>query len=179
MRPTARLFAAVSQAAPRHLKPGNPTGLTGLLTHPAPRSALIYLYSSVLSKLQQLPESSVYRQATEALTKKRLDIVKAVKPEGYEAWSERMQYRLSEIEGELGEGKLTYDGQRFVLTKMIVNEPDDRSNEFGGLTPFQFIEGAVSAEQRADEAVKLQKWLERNEKSMPRIEPEPLLTLDQ
>src|ERR1700712_128376 len=98
MRATARLFAAVSQSAPRHLKPGNPTGLTGLLTHPAPRSALIYLYSSVLSKLQQIPESSVYRQATEALTKKNLEIVKAVKPAGYEEWSERMQYRLSEIE---------------------------------------------------------------------------------
>jgi NADH dehydrogenase (ubiquinone) 1 alpha subcomplex subunit 5 len=179
MRSAARLYAAVSQSAPRTLQPGAPTGLTGLLTHPAPRSTLMYLYSSTLSKLQQIPESSVYRQATEALTKKRLDIIKAVKPEGYDAWNDRMQFRLHEIEEEYGQGKLTFEGQRFVLAQMFKEEKDDRLNEYGGRTPFQILEGPVTQEMRDDEAKRFEKWLAQDKSNKPTIEPEPLLTADQ
>ncbi|KAL8719815.1 MAG: hypothetical protein Q9225_003218 [Loekoesia sp. 1 TL-2023] len=94
MQSTARLFAAVKSE--RFLTPGNPTGLTGLLTHPAPRSQLLYLYSSTLSKLAQLPAYSVYRQSTEAITKHRLSIIENIKPPGYEGWAERTQKRIKE-----------------------------------------------------------------------------------
>ncbi|WVQ82522.1 hypothetical protein IAT38_004651 [Cryptococcus sp. DSM 104549] len=51
------------------------TGLTGLEVHPTPLPALKSLYSSTLSSLSLLPPTSVYRQATEALTQHRLAIV--------------------------------------------------------------------------------------------------------
>ncbi|KAI0135983.1 ETC complex I subunit conserved region-domain-containing protein [Hypoxylon sp. NC0597] len=85
MRRTLRLFAAVKPA--RYLEPGAPTGLTGLYTHSSPRSTLLYLYTRTLEKLQQLPESSLYRQSVEALTKHRLSSVEAVEPPGYAEWA--------------------------------------------------------------------------------------------
>ncbi|KAI4176542.1 MAG: hypothetical protein LQ346_007865, partial [Caloplaca aetnensis] len=89
MKPTTRLLAAVKPE--RFLTAGNPTGLTGLLTHPAPRTQLLYLYSSTLAKLSQLPAHSVYRQSAEAIAKARLAVVEATKPPGYEEWARRAQ----------------------------------------------------------------------------------------
>ncbi|KAE8151273.1 ETC complex I subunit conserved region-domain-containing protein [Aspergillus avenaceus] len=89
MRSTFRLLANVKSA--RYLEPFAPTGITGLVTHPSPRSTLIYLYTNTLQKLKAFPESSVYRQSTEALTRQRLQIVEATKPPGYEAWLERVK----------------------------------------------------------------------------------------
>lgn len=88
MRPTLRLLANVK---PRYLEPFAPTGLTGLLTHPSPRPTLIFLYRSTLSKLKEFPESSVYRQSTEAFTRQRLQIIESTKPPGYEEWLERVR----------------------------------------------------------------------------------------
>ena len=85
MRATLRLLASVKPA--RYLEPGNPTGLTGLFNHPAPRSTLIYIYGSTLEKLKALPEHSVYRQSTEAITKHRMQIIQSIKPAGYEEWA--------------------------------------------------------------------------------------------
>lgn len=93
MRSTARLLATVKSAA-RYLEANTPTGLTGLPTHPSPRPALIYTYRETLNKLKQFPESSVYRQSLEALTKHRLAVIEGVIPEGYEAWLERVQKQI-------------------------------------------------------------------------------------
>ena len=87
MRATQRLLAAVKPG--RFLEPGNPTGLTGLFNHSAPRSTLIYLYGATLKKLESLPEHSVYRQSTEALTKHRMSIIESIKPDGFDAWYTR------------------------------------------------------------------------------------------
>ena len=84
---TLRFLAAVKPG--RYLEAGNPTGLTGLVNHPAPRSTLLYLYGSILDKLKAFPEQSIYRQATEALTDHRKAIIESIKPEGYEEWSKR------------------------------------------------------------------------------------------
>lgn len=94
MRSTLRLLAAVKPG--RYLEPGNPTGLTGLYNHPAPRSTLLYIYGSTLEKLKAFPEHSVYRQSTEALTKHRRDIVQAIKPEGYEEWRTQAEKMVEE-----------------------------------------------------------------------------------
>ena len=75
----------------RYLEPFAPTGITGLVTHPSPRPTLIYLYTTTLQKLKAFPESSVYRQSTEAVTRHRLQIVESTKPPGYEAWLERVK----------------------------------------------------------------------------------------
>ncbi|KIW20274.1 hypothetical protein PV08_00849 [Exophiala spinifera] len=94
MRPTSRLFATV-KSAKKFLEPNTPTGLTGLTTHPSPRPALIYTYRQTLKKLEQIPKSSVYRQSVEALTKQRLEIVEAQRPEGYEQWLERVRKQIA------------------------------------------------------------------------------------
>lgn len=89
MKPSLNLRATVKSAA-KYLEPNIPTGLTGLSTHPSPRSALLYAYNQTLTKLKQIPESSVYRQSTEALTKHRLNIVQSQVPPGYDAWKARV-----------------------------------------------------------------------------------------
>lgn len=93
MRFTFRLLSGVKPG--RCLEAYAPTGLTGLVTHPTPRPTLIFLYSSILEKLKALPQSSVYRQSTEALTRQRLKIVEQVKPEGYDAWLEKVREKIT------------------------------------------------------------------------------------
>ncbi|AAW46747.1 hypothetical protein CNBM2110 [Cryptococcus deneoformans B-3501A] len=66
------------------------TNITGLAVHPDPLPALTSIYTSTLSSLSQLPAASVYRQATEALTKYRLAIV------------EKAQGDVEKVESELG-----------------------------------------------------------------------------
>ena len=84
MRATLRLLTA-------RLPPFTPTGITGVLTHPHPRPTLIAVYNQTLQTLAQLPANSVYRQSAENLTKARLDIVKAVKPDGYAGFQEALK----------------------------------------------------------------------------------------
>ncbi|KTW27860.1 uncharacterized protein T551_02827 [Pneumocystis jirovecii RU7] len=47
------------------------TGLTGIETHPDPRPVLLETYHQLLEVLSHMPNHSVYRQATETLTKQR------------------------------------------------------------------------------------------------------------
>jgi NADH dehydrogenase (ubiquinone) 1 alpha subcomplex subunit 5 len=101
MRSSARLLAT----AARYLEANTPTGLTGLSTHPAPRSALIYTYNKTLEKLRQIPDSSVYRQSVENLTKHRLAIVEEQVPEGFEAWKERVQKQIDASPAAYGKFK--------------------------------------------------------------------------
>lgn len=51
------------------------TGLTGIDTHPNPRPVLLETYRETLQVLSCMPNYSIYRQATETLTKQRQDIV--------------------------------------------------------------------------------------------------------
>lgn len=92
MRNTLRLLAVVKPG--RYLEAGNPTGLTGLFTHPSPRPTLIYLYGATLDKLKAFPERSVYRQSTEALTKHRMKIIESIKPEGYDEWARKAAEKI-------------------------------------------------------------------------------------
>jgi NADH dehydrogenase (ubiquinone) 1 alpha subcomplex subunit 5 len=94
MRPSTTLRATVKSAS-QYLERGAPTGLTGLITHPAPRAALLGTYQLTLHRLRQLPTSSVYRQSCEALTKQRLKVIEATVPEGYDAWLERVKKTIS------------------------------------------------------------------------------------
>ncbi|KAL8959763.1 MAG: hypothetical protein Q9193_003422, partial [Seirophora villosa] len=127
MRPSKHLFAAVK--SDRFLTAGNPTGLTGLLTHPAPRSQLLYLYSSTLSKVAQLPAHSVYRQSVEAITKARFSIVEATKPPGYEEWAERAQKKVKENPEMFGEDA---DISRVYVQARLTRERDHLDVEWDG-----------------------------------------------
>ena len=86
----SRLLRAAAQSS-KFLEAGAPTGLTGLLTHASPRSSLIQIYKSTLAAVAQMPESSVYRQSTEALTRHRLAIVEKAQPEGLAEWQTRLR----------------------------------------------------------------------------------------
>lgn len=146
MRSTVRLLANVKPG--RFLEAGTPTGLTGLFTHEAPRSTLIYIYTSTLEKLKALPETSVYRQSAESLTKHRLKIVESVKPPGWEEWAEKAKAKIASnpevfntpeggIDHEGGSSgkhvKSIKQGRTFVTTQNQL-EPDEREEEWDGET---------------------------------------------
>ena len=135
MRPALRLLAAVKNA--RYLEAGNPTGLTGLFTHPAPRSTLLYLYSSTLDKLEALPEHSVYRQSAEALTLHRLRIAESIKPSGYEEWAKRAAELVEKNPKmfdtpEGGPHRVSVHGGEVFVTSQVRQEDDEREEEWDG-----------------------------------------------
>ncbi|KAF5390229.1 hypothetical protein D9757_002889 [Collybiopsis confluens] len=70
------------------------TGITGIPVHRNPLPVLIQTYKSTLEALVALPASSVYRQGTEALTRKKLDILTAANGD------------ISAVEKELDEGQI-------------------------------------------------------------------------
>lgn len=89
MRGTLRLLASVNKPA-RYLAAGAPTGLAGLRADPSPRNSLLFLYHRTLDRLAEaVPETSLYRQSVEAVTKQRLGLVAAAKPDGYDEWAAR------------------------------------------------------------------------------------------
>ena len=90
MRSTVRLYATIVRGQASHIEANIPTGLTGLRAHPSPRPHLIYLYNATLSRLSHLPEDSVYRKSTEALTKHRLTIIESAVPAGLSEWQQRI-----------------------------------------------------------------------------------------
>ncbi|CBF70447.1 hypothetical protein AN5971.2 [Aspergillus nidulans FGSC A4] len=146
MRATLRLLASVKPA--RYLEPFTPTGLTGLNTHPSPRPTLIYLYTSTLEKLKAFPESSAYRQATEALTRHRLQIVESTKPAGYEAWLERVKKAVAAEPERFASLRLA-DGS-YAAIQRDDNSDNPRGEEWDGEKLEPTTEGpARTAEQQA------------------------------
>lgn len=145
MKAAARLFASVKQG--RYLEPGTPTGLTGLLTHNSPRSSLLYHYHSTLDKLSQIPESSVYRQSTEALTRHRLKIIEEAVPVGWAEWQEKIQLKVAEDPGAFEVNQTT---QGTVIVPPKYQDVDFRSKaaEWDGETPVTFPAGMRTDEQR-------------------------------
>ncbi|KAF2155019.1 hypothetical protein K461DRAFT_266348 [Myriangium duriaei CBS 260.36] len=143
MRAT-RTLRAVAQSSVKFLEAGAPTGLTGLLTHASPRPALISIYNLTLQKLQQMPESSVYRQSTEALTRHRLSIVEAVQPEGHSAWQGRVQKSLEEHLHFQKAG--LSDAEREAAVQRIVTNPFELESLGEGLKNLE-PEPPLSAQQ--------------------------------
>ena len=133
MRNTLRLLAVVKPG--RYLEAGDPTGLTGLFNHAAPRSTLLYTYGAILEKLKAFPDHSVYRQSTEALTKHRMKIIESIKPEGYDEWEKRAKEKIEKYPEVFQPGG-HYDhksvgGQDFVT----VQEPEDEDDEGASVDP--------------------------------------------
>jgi NADH dehydrogenase (ubiquinone) 1 alpha subcomplex subunit 5 len=77
------------------------TGLFGLAIHPRPLPHLLSVYSSTLSELASLPPTAVYRQAIEALTKQRIEVIKQASGEQGEEGAEGA---VEKVEAELGLG---------------------------------------------------------------------------
>ena len=140
MRATLRLLANVRPG--RFLEANNPTGLTGLFTHPSPRSTLIALYKETLHRLDTLPEHSVYRQSVEAITCHRLKIVESTKPEGFEEWAKVTREKLEahpelfqqwasartgSSMAETDDREVEWDGERIVTTAESVRTQDEKA----------------------------------------------------
>ena len=175
MRAALRLRAAVQPG--RYLEAGNPTGLTGLFNHPAPRSTLLYLYGSTLDKLKAFPEHSVYRQSTEALTKHRMAIIESIKPAGYEEWAKRAAEKVEKYpEAFQPGGKHQYmsaGGESYVLTQAEQEGPNPDEQEWTSL------EGTRTREEKAAETRLLKKGRRKDYSATVQWEPEPALEASQ
>ncbi|KAK5138204.1 hypothetical protein LTR08_004900 [Meristemomyces frigidus] len=181
MKAATRLFASVAKGA-QYLEPGTPTGLTGLLTHAAPRTALLFTYTSTLEKLKQFPESSVYRQSTEALTRHRMAIMESVKPAGLEEWQARVSKTIDEypeafrkVPVSTGSGKTEYNvvWKASTLTGMATDEWDDEAPSK------PMLEGARSRAEQERQMKQLLRDPVAEHQAVPRIEPEPPLSAEQ
>lgn len=179
IRPTLRLLASTSQ----YLTPGAPTGLTGLLTHATPRSTLLYIYSSTLDSLKAIPEHSVYRQSTEALTKHRMSIVESIKPAGLSEWQERVKGLVDEHPDAFRRVKAINSPNDF---NVVYREPppedhwktqDQRVNAEYKSKPQ--LEGPRYEEEVDDRGKLLQRNTVAEMMSKIEIEQEPPLTLEQ
>ncbi|KAI1110789.1 ETC complex I subunit conserved region-domain-containing protein [Nemania sp. NC0429] len=189
MRRTLRLLANVKPA--RYLEAGNPTGLTGLFTHSSPRSTLLYVYSRTLEKLQQFPESSLYRKSVEAQTKHRMAIVEAAEPPGYSEWAQRAQKIIEEnpedfdiataARGDGFKSAAVLSGSSLFVTRTNPQPKDVRYQEWDGeRDEGEGNEGLRSAEERENpsfETLYNRKPLETPKKFD--WVPEPQITADQ
>ena len=181
MRSSLRLLARYHQA-------GLPTGLTGLRTHAHPRSTLLTVYRTTLDHLQKLPESSLYRQSTEALTKQRLAFVERAVPAGYEEWESRARKVMADNPAKFSPAtdKLTSPGMttvhiggRTYFTPEKITLRDVRDEEWDG----EGDQGAVLEGQRLgaekEEQVRTEKAKAEAETPVKGLENEPQLTIDQ
>ncbi|CAO2652960.1 Nn.00g023710.m01.CDS01 [Neocucurbitaria sp. VM-36] len=178
MRAAARLLASVKPG--QFLEAGAPTGLTGLLTHPSPRSTLLYHYSSTLDKLKQIPESSVYRQSVEALTKHRLQIVEQSKPRGWDEWQEKIMLQVGE---DAGAYKIieTSTGTTVVLPQQQEVDLRSKEAEWDGEAPQSFPEGIRSSKERKPHVQKMKgdaKYTPERSFSTVKFDPEPQYTAE-
>ncbi|KAL8994141.1 MAG: hypothetical protein Q9169_005817 [Polycauliona sp. 2 TL-2023] len=174
MKSTSRLFAVVKSE--RFLTPGNPTGLTGLLTHPAPRSQLIYIYSSTLDKLSKIPEHSVYRQSTEAITKQRLSIIKGFKPPGYEEWEQRAKQKIQEHPNVFGKDA---EPSSVFMSAQLTQEKDQRELQWDNRKQPAGLEGTRTAEERTHASGVATKAAYNPEADLVQWEQEPPLEASQ
>jgi NADH dehydrogenase (ubiquinone) 1 alpha subcomplex subunit 5 len=178
MRAAARLFASVKPG--QFLEAGAPTGLTGLVTHPSPRSTLLHHYTSTLDKLKQIPESSVYRQSTEALTRHRLNIVNESKPKGWDDWQERIRQQVGDDIEHYTVIHAT-GGDTVMLPK--VKDVDSRSHlaEWDGEVMQSYPEGIRSAKDRVKDARAMKgdvNYKPERTHSPVKFEPEPQYTIE-
>jgi NADH dehydrogenase (ubiquinone) 1 alpha subcomplex subunit 5 len=181
MRPTTRLLA-------RYLEAGTPTGLTGLWTHSTPRSTLLYLYGTTLNKLQSIPETSVYRQSVEAVTKQRMSIVEAAVPPGYDEWAAKAKalvgkdtehFRVNSGRIDGSEARTVKLGNRVFIVGTRHQPGDIREEEWNGeADEGGELEGIRTLAERKSQVIWAErKPLENHEKI--EWEDEPQLTADQ
>jgi NADH dehydrogenase (ubiquinone) 1 alpha subcomplex subunit 5 len=141
-----------------------------------------------LSRLQNIPESSLYRQSVEAVTKHRMSLVEAQTPPGYDEWavkakqlvgksSEQFRVNSGRIDGseartvKLGD-RVFIIGQRHQAGDIRHEEWDGEEDEGGEL------EGIRTPEERKDQVI----WAERKpleDHEQIEWEDEPQLTADQ
>ncbi|KAN0061306.1 hypothetical protein ACQY0O_006152 [Thecaphora frezii] len=116
---SARAFAATSSATRLSPRLKATTGVTGVDVHPSPLTALSETYSKTLSLLSTLPESSVYRQSTTALTQHHLDVINDAlqQQKGNESNPQKIEEIIEQTEKKL-EWSMIEDGVRQAQTEL-------------------------------------------------------------
>jgi len=178
MRAAARLLASVKPA--QFLESGAPTGLTGLRTHPSPRSTLLYHYHATLDKLNEIPESSVYRQSTEALTRHRLKVVEESIPAGWAKWQERVQAQIANDPGAFKFVE-TSGGTNIITPKSQDIDSRLRAAEWDGEVAGSLPEGIRSEKERRKHVAMMKGDKDYDPArtfSKVEIEQEPLYTIE-
>jgi len=101
------------------------TGITGLAVHQDPIPALTSAYTKTLELLKTLPESSVYRQATEALTQRKLDTIGAANGDAAKAEKDldegKIEQAVVQAEREL---KLVYKMMEWKAWEPLEEKPE-------------------------------------------------------
>ncbi|KAL2206635.1 hypothetical protein CC79DRAFT_1334958 [Sarocladium strictum] len=151
MRPSTRLLA-------RYLEAGQPTGLTGLWTHRSPRSTLLYLYDTTLDKLKAVPETSLYRQSVEAVTKHRMDLVKQYTPPGHDEWAAKARelvknnssFRVASGRKDGSEARTVKLGDRVFIVGTKHESGDIRTEEWDGEDASESLGPELTPEQRKE-----------------------------
>lgn len=117
------------------------TGLTGLPVADQAHRLLKQAYSRTLRALQQMPEESVYRQATESVVKERLDMV--------EKYRDPVQLEQKISAGLLEEVLLQADNELTLARSMLEWRPWEplisKAPENQWQWPFKALSGAGSA----------------------------------
>jgi NADH dehydrogenase (ubiquinone) 1 alpha subcomplex subunit 5 len=160
MRSTFRLLAAVKPA--RYLEPGHRTGLTGIFTHNSPRSTLLAVYNSTLEKLKAVPESSLYRQSVEAVTKHRMALVEGMVPPGYKEWKAKATKTMAEVPDDfrirsgLPTGsparKIKVGNHTVIVTEIHeVEDPRDEPSYEDDMEKFEVVDGKPSVPLTAEQ----------------------------
>lgn len=178
MRAVLRLCASVKPG--QFLEAGTPTGLTGLLTHPSPRSALLYHYGATLDKLKQMPESSVYRQSTEALTKHRLAIIEKSQPQGWKEWQEKIQLLVADDPTNYNIVD-TSQGQTVVLKPQQDVDERSKTAEWDGEKEQTFPEGIRTYKERLPDIERMKgdvNYSNERKVSTVKFPPEPQYTAE-
>ena len=173
-----RLLAKVQPG--RFLEANTPTGLTGLTTHPSPRPALILTYRQTLDKLKSLPESSIYRQSTEALTKHRLKILEETKPAGFEEWLGRIQKAVAAHPDEYAQFRRpdgTFSHEQISEEKAVNWDGEERVS----LAEGDYTEPAANERARkvAAEVEERDAQMDEGKPTIEDLEPEPPLDAQQ
>ncbi|CAD6501215.1 BgTH12-01469 [Blumeria graminis f. sp. triticale] len=181
MRRSLRKLSAAQPS--RYLESGAPTGITGLLTHASPRATLMYTYASTLDALAQLPESSLYRQSTEAITKHRMSIVSAVEPAGLAEYVERVKKILaanpSNFDNYNGHTHhVEKAGKKFIVIKPKP-ERDELTEEWDGMMDESSSKAKAEAGGENLLSSAPEDEMDMNTDQKIDIEPEPQLTASQ
>lgn len=185
MQTSVRRLADVAVKGARFLEAGQPTGLTGLPTHPTPRSTLLYTYERTLEKLSRLPAHSVYRQATEALTRQRLETIASIRPAGWDEWAGRASEKVRQRPELFSPGASRHqlhkiNGVDYVQTdaQRVDATGYDLDQEWDGEENAATLEGTRSSQESRVNLRNLNKKAQISESDV-QWEPEPQLDVQQ
>lgn len=141
-----------------------------------------------MSKLQALPETSMYRQSVEAVTKHRMGLVEKIVPPGYEEWAAKAkelvnknsaQFRVASGRIDGSEVRTVKLGDKIFVVGRKHEDVDERIEEWDGeADEGAELEGIRTAKEREDQVV----WAERKpleDHEKVEWQDEPQMTADQ